>query len=146
MPSSVVGEELVTFDRLENDLAKEQGIPSGEPVELRGSPVVQRAAERGLEEKSELGLCERLQLELVEELVLPERADRVGYRFAAPHRDEESRVAGKRQLVSEHRRRVVEKMRVVDDQQQPVGKVAPNRVARARQEVGSGLGFGVLGK
>ncbi len=97
-------------------------LPQPERVAARDVPeplrhcIVDDASQRFLGELRDLVGRQRLQLDAVAEVVLPERDDGVGRRLTAADRDDRDHDTLGHQPVQQRRRRIVEQVRVVDEQ------------------------------
>ena len=98
---------------------------------------VDRPAEDGEEQLLHGAGVEAAQFQALDGVVLPQRHDRVGGRFAAAQRGDDQGGAGHGHLVDERGREVVEEMSVVDRKDEgPAGGRFDNVAGAAAEQVG----------
>ena len=94
-----------------------------------------------------LGLGERPEFDAFDEVVGPQRADRVGQGLAGPDRTEDRRAFGARHVVDKRRRQRVEQVRVVDrEHDRASGGLPVQRVDGPSQEPGRGGAGRLVGR
>jgi hypothetical protein len=99
---------------LVDQVAQEQDIASGQRPHALLDAGIHRAAEAEAEQCVGLGLRQRLQLQSLNELVLPQRGDGVGYRLTGAHAHDDRRLLLQSQLVKHKGRELIEQVSVID--------------------------------
>jgi hypothetical protein len=121
-----------------HELPQEQDVPLAAHGDLGDAAAIHRAVQRCLEKFLDAPGVEPDQLKPLGEVVLPQRRDRLGRRFAGPDGHQDEGALHRRQLVDERRRGVVEEMGVVDEEHETaVPGAFDERCGGAPKEIGS---------
>ena len=115
-PDLVLTLQYARPDGCSNELAAIQRVPASLLPYTRDREALHLTIDEPRNEIPESDAIERLQIQVLEPPVLPQRDDRVGRRLRRAHGEHHSQGARDRQLMHECRRRVVKQMSVVHDQ------------------------------
>ena len=124
---------IAGFDTMADELAQEQRIAVARLPQEAQRCTVDRIVEHARDDGLDFGTREWLQCDERRGAIRPYRRDRVGRRLAAAHRDDRRRNSVCNEESHERGRRVVEKMRVVDTQEQSRAVVVRQRADHAAQ-------------
>jgi hypothetical protein len=89
------------LDRVIHQLAEEEDVAVAERGQLGGGSGLDRRAERLLQEKTDVGPSQRLELQAVKETVFPQGHDRFGGLLGGAQRDDEIGLARGGEVVDE---------------------------------------------
>ena len=132
-PHALLAPERAGFDTMADELAQEQRIAVARLPQEAQRCTVDRIVEHARDDGLDFGAREWLQCDERRGAIRPYRRDRVGRRLAAAHRDDRRRNSVCNEESHERGRRVVEKMRVVDTQEQSRAVVVRQRADHAAQ-------------
>ena len=141
-PHAVGLHEVAGIERADHELVEVEGVAVGLAPQHGVGGRIDRTAEDLAEQRRDVLAGQRADVDPLGELVLPQRGDRVGHRFAEAHGEGDERREVGRQLVHEQRRGVVELVGVVDGQQQ---RTTAGRLAQHGVGAGQRLGPAACG-
>jgi hypothetical protein len=123
-PQPRLVDEQAALEALEDEFAHHERYPPAHLPEPVLRLTVDIATDHPLDQLAGLLERERLQLQVLAAVVLPDRDHRVRHRLAAPDRRDHRRLACGGDLLHEHCRSRIEQVRVVDEQDDPTTVLA----------------------
>ena len=127
--------ERAALQRADDELADVERVAAARLPHPAQRVLLDRAAERRLDQRADRVVAERPQLEPAGARVLPQRRDRVRARLAGPDGGEHERAAADREMEDERGRDRVEPLGVVEPEHEPApaGALAQRLGAAAHQ-------------
>ncbi len=145
-PPAALGGQRAALQRADDQLAHVERVALADREGPALDVLLDRRAQRGLQQRAGLLLRQVLQLQPGGARVLPQRDHRVRRRLPAAHGGDDERGAGRGQMQDEGGRGGVEQMRVVDaDDQRLAGGALAQRLDAAAQQLQAVVGARALG-
>jgi hypothetical protein len=130
--------QTAVIEAMAHQFAQEQGVAQRQLPQCVDAAAVDRAAQRGGEQRIDLAARELAEFHQRAQLVLPQCSQCVRSRLVTPQAQHREGLAGGNELMHEGRRWIVEELPVVDAQDEPAaGGALGQRLARAGQQLGS---------